>query len=158
MLEQDRWLPQIAIGAQYKKNDQPGVLAFVGARDDSGVDYYVSATKLFLAQSLLVNGTVRFTRANQFGILGFGGDLNDDYQPQFEASVAYLLSRNLAIGAEYRNKPDNLGIAVEDNAFDAFIAWAPYKNVSLTVAYVDLGNIVIADDQRGLYASLQVGF
>lgn len=158
VLEQDSWMPQIAIGAQYKKNDQSAVLAFVGARDDSGVDYYVSATKLFLAQSLLVNGTVRFTRANQFGILGFGGDLNDDYQPQFEASVAYLLSRNLAIGAEYRNKPNNLGIAVEENAFDAFVAWAPYKNVSLTVAYVDLGNIVIADDQRGLYASLQVGF
>jgi hypothetical protein len=158
VLEQDSWMPQIAIGAQYKKNDQSAVLAFVGARDDSGVDYYISATKLFLAQSLLVNGTVRFTRANQFGILGFGGDLNDDYQPQFEASVAYLLSRNLAIGAEYRNKPNNLGIAVEENAFDAFVAWAPYKNVSLTVAYVDLGNIVIADDQRGLYASLQVGF
>lgn len=158
VLEQDSWLPQIAIGAQYKKNDQAAVLAFVGARDDSGVDYYVSATKLFLAQSLLVNGTVRFTKANQFGILGFGGDLNDSYQPQFEASVAYLLNRHLAIGAEYRNKPNNLGIAVEDNAFDAFIAWAPYKNVSLTLAYVDLGNIVIADDQRGLYASLQVGF
>ena len=158
VLEQDSWMPQIAIGAQYKKNDQSAVLAFVGARDDSGVDYYVSATKLFLAQSLLVNGTVRFTKANQFGILGFGGDLNNGYQPQFEASVAYLLSRNLAIGAEYRNKPDNLGIAVEENAFDAFVAWAPYKNVSLTVAYVDLGNIVIADDQRGLYASLQVGF
>jgi hypothetical protein len=158
VLEQDSWMPQIAIGAQYKKNDQSAVLAFVGARDDSGVDYYISATKLFLAQSLLVNGTVRFTRANQFGILGFGGDLNDDYQPQFEASVAYLISRNLAIGAEYRNKPNNLGIAVEENAFDAFVAWAPYKNVSLTVAYVDLGNIVIADDQRGLYASLQVGF
>lgn len=158
VLEQDSWMPQIAIGAQYKKNDQPGVLAFVGARDDSGVDYYVSATKLFLAQSLLVNGTVRFTKANQFGILGFGGDLNDSYQPQFETSVAYLISRNLAIGAEYRNKPNNLGIAVEENAFDAFVAWAPYKNVSLTVAYVDLGNIVIADDQRGLYASLQVGF
>lgn len=158
VLEQDSWLPQIAVGAQYKKNDQAAVLAFVGARDDSGVDYYVSATKLFLAQSLLVNGTVRFTKANQFGILGFGGDLNDSYQPQFEASVAYLLNRHLAIGAEYRNKPNNLGIAVEDNAFDAFVAWAPYKNVSLTLAYVDLGNIVIADNQRGLYASLQVGF
>ena len=36
--------------------------------------------------------------------------------------------------------------------------WAPIKNVSLTLAYVDLGNIVIRDDQRGLYASLQVGF
>jgi hypothetical protein len=158
VLEQDSWLPQIAVGAQYKKNDQPGVLAFVGARDDSGVDYYVSATKLYLAQSLLLNGTVRFTKANQFGILGFGGDRNDSYKAQFEGSAAYLLSRNLAIGAEYRTKPDNLGIADEDDAWDVFVAWAPIKNVSLTVAYVDLGNIVIRDDQRGVYASLQVGF
>ena len=158
VLEQDSWLPQIAVGAQYKKNDQPGVLAFVGARDDSGVDYYVSATKLYLAQSLLLNGTVRFTKANQFGILGFGGDRNDSYEPQFEGSVAYLLSRNLAIGAEYRTKPNNLGIADEDDAWDVFVAWAPIKNVSLTVAYVDLGNIVIRDEQRGVYASLQVGF
>jgi hypothetical protein len=158
VLEQDSWLPQIAVGAQYKKNDQPGVLAFVGARDDSGVDYYVSATKLYLAQSLLLNGTVRFTKANQFGILGFGGDRNDSYKAQFEGSAAYLLSRNLAIGAEYRTKPNNLGIADEDDAWDVFVAWAPIKNVSLTVAYVDLGNIVIRDDQRGVYASLQVGF
>ena len=158
VLEQDSWLPQIAVGAQYKKNDQAGVLAFIGARDDSGVDYYVSATKLYLAQSLLLNGTVRFTKANQFGILGFGGDRNDSYKAQFEGSAAYLLTRNLALGAEYRTKPDNLGIAAEDDAWDVFVAWAPRKNVSLTVAYVDLGNIVIRDDQRGVYASLQVGF
>jgi len=158
VLEQDSWLPQIAVGAQYKRNDQAAVLAFVGAQDDSGVDYYVSATKLYLSQSLLLNGTVRFTRANQFGILGFGGDRNDSYRAQFEGSAAYLLTRNLAVGAEYRTKPDNLGIAGEDDAYDVFVAWAPYKNVSLTVAYVDLGNIVIRDDQRGVYASLQVGF
>ena len=158
VLEQDSWLPQVAVGAQYKKNDQPGVLAFVGARDDSGVDYYVSATKLLLDKSLLLNGTVRFTRANQFGILGFGGDRNDDYEPMFEGSAAWLLSKNVAIGAEYRMKPDNLGIAEENDAWDVFVAWAPVKNVSLTLAYVDLGNIVIADNQRGVYASLQVGF
>lgn len=158
VLEQDSWLPQIAVGAQYKRNDQAAVLAFVGAKDDSGVDYYVSATKLYLSQSLLLNGTVRFTKANQFGILGFGGDRNDSYRAQFEGSAAYLLTRNLAVGAEYRTKPDNLGIAGEDDVYDVFVAWAPYKNVSLTVAYVDLGNIVIRDDQRGVYASLQVGF
>ena len=158
VLEQDSWLPQIAVGAQYKRNDQAAVLAFVGAKDDSGVDYYVSATKLYLDQSLLLNGTVRLTKANQFGILGFGGDRNDSYKAQFEASAAYLVSRNVAIGAEYRTKPDNLGIAGEDDAYDVFVAWAPYKNVSLTVAYVDLGNIVIRDDQRGVYASVQVGF
>ena len=158
VLEQDSWLPQISVGAQYKKNDQPGVLAFVGARDDSGVDYYVSATKLYLDKSLLLNTTLRLTKANQFGILGFGGDLNDDYEAQLEGSFAYLINRNLAIGGEYRMKPDNLGIAEENDAWDVFVAWAPVKNVSLTLAYVDLGNIVIADNQRGVYASLQVGF
>ncbi|MFC0679322.1 DUF3034 family protein [Lysobacter korlensis] len=158
VLEQDSMLPQIAIGAQYKRNDQGALLAAIGAKDDSGVDVYISATKLFLSQSLLLNGTVRFTEANQFGILGFGGDKHDGYEAQFEASAAYLVTRNLAIGAEYRTKPDNLNIAVEDDAFDVFVAWAPVKHVSLTVAYVDLGNIVIADKQRGVYASLQVGF
>ena len=98
------------------------------------------------------------TKANQIGILGFGGDRNDSYKPQLEGSIAWLLNRNLAIGAEYRMKPDNLGIAREDNVWDAFVAWAPNKHVSLTVAYVDLGNIVIRDNQRGWYASLQVGF
>jgi hypothetical protein len=158
VLEQDRWLPQISIGAQYKRNQEGAVLASIGARDDHGVDYFLSATKLYLAQSLLLNGTVRMTKANQFGILGFGGDRRDSYRPQFEASAAYLLSRNLAIGVEYRTKPDNLNIAKEENAFDGFIAWAPAKQVSVTVAYVDLGNIVIRDNQRGVYASLQVGF
>ena len=158
VLEQDTWMPQVAVGVQFKHNDQGGLLRAIGAKSANGTDVYVSATKLYLAQSLLLNASVRFTKANQFGILGFGGDRHDRYKPQFEASAAYLLNRNLAIGAEYRTKPDNLGIAHEGDAWDAFIAWAPVKNVSLTVAYVDLGNIVIRDNQRGWYASLQVGF
>ncbi len=158
VLEQDSWIPQVSIGAQHKRNSEGGLLAAIGARDDSGTDFYVSATKLYLAQSLLLNATVRFTEANQFGILGFGGDKHDGYEAQFEVSAAYLVSRNLAIGAEYRTKPDNLNIAVEDDALDVFLAWAPIKNVSLTVAYVDLGNVVIRDNQRGVYASLQIGF
>ena len=158
VLEQDSWLPQVALGLQYKSNDQSSVLQAIGARHDSGTDLYLSATKLYLDQSLLLNGTVRLTRANQAGILGFGGDRNDSYRPQLEASMAYLLSRTLAVGAEYRMKPNNLGIAREDDWYDAFIAWAPLKRVSLTLAYAHLGNIVIHDDQRGLYLSLQVGF
>ncbi len=158
VLEQDSWLPQVSIGVQHKRNAEGGLLRAIGAKDDSGTDVYISATKLYLAQSLMVNATVRFTEANQFGILGFGGDKDDGYKAQFEFSAAYLVTRNLAFGAEYRTKPDNLNIAVEDDAFDVFVAWAPIKNVSLTVAYVDLGNIVIRDNQRGVYASLQVGF
>ena len=158
VLDSDRAMPQIAIGAQYKRNDQGAVLDFIGAESDSGTDVYVSATKLMLAHGLLLNGTLRFTKANQIGILGFGGDRHDGYRPQLELSAAYLLTRTLAIGAEYRTKPDNLSIAGEDDWKDLFIAWAPNRRVSLTVAYVDLGNIVIRDHQRGVYASLQVGF
>lgn len=158
VLDSDRAMPQVAIGLQYKKNNQGAVLDFIGAQDDSGTDFYVSATKLFLAQGLLLNGTVRLTKANQIGILGFGGDRNDSYEPQLELSAAYLLSRKLVVGAEYRMKPDNLGIAGEDDWFDVFVAYAPTRHVSVTVAYADLGSIVIKNHQRGVYASLQVGF
>ena len=72
--------------------------------------------------------------------------------------MAYLVSRNVAVGAEYRQKPNNLGIAKESNWGDVFVAWAPTKNVSVALAYADLGNIVIKNQQRGLYASIQVGF
>ena len=158
VLNPDSAMPQISVGLQYKKNNQGAVLDYIGAKSDSGTDFYVSATKLFLGQGLLLNGTLRMTKANQMGILGFGGDKNDSYKPQFEFSAAYLLTRKLAIGAEYRTKPDNLGIAREDDWYDVFVAYAPIKNVSVTLAYADLGNIVIKDNQRGVYASLQVGF
>ncbi|BCW88498.1 hypothetical protein sos41_16390 [Alphaproteobacteria bacterium SO-S41] len=156
--DQATLMPQVSIGAQYKKNNRGDLLAAIGAGDDEGVDYYVSATKLFLAESLLANVTLRYTKANQFGILGFGGDLNDDYEFQFEGSLAWLLDRHFAIGAEYRSKPNNLGIAVEDDAWDLFAAFFPSKNLSITIAYADLGNIVIRDRQRGAYLSLQAGF
>jgi hypothetical protein len=155
--DQDAWWPQLAAGLQYKSNDRGAVIAFVGGRSSDGVDFYLTGTKLFLAQSLLVDLTLRETKANQFGILGFGGDKNDGYSTEFEGSAAYLISRKFAVGAEYRTKPDNLSIAREDNAFDVFAAYFITKNVSVTLAYADLGNIVIHDHQQGVYASLQAG-
>ena len=157
VLEQDSWLPQIAVGLQHKKNDRGDLLRALGIKSDKGTDYYVSATKLLLAQSVLLNGTVRFTKANQTGILGFGTATRDKYDAVLEGSVALLLRKDVAIGAEFRQKPDHLPFK-ENNWFDVFIAWAPTKNVSVTLAYADLGNIVIKDKQKGTYLSLQVGF
>jgi hypothetical protein len=154
----DTWLPQVAVGVQFKRNDQGAIISAVGGKDDEGVDYYVAATKLFLAESLLVSGTVRWTKANQSGLLGFGGDRNDDYEAQFEGSIGYLLSPKLVVGAEYRTKPDNLGFAREDDWFDVYAAYALNKHLSVTAAYADLGSIATFEDQRGLYLSLQVGF
>lgn len=153
VLEQDSWIPQVSVGIQYKDNAQDALVQSLGADDGDGLDVYLSATKLYLDQSLLLNATVRMTQANQFGILGF----DEDYSVEFEASAAYLINRFLAVGAEYRTKPDNLAIAAEGDAFDVFVAWAPTKNVSATLAYVDLGNIVMGD-QTGVYASLNFSF
>jgi hypothetical protein len=156
--DQDKLLPQLAIGAQYKANDRSAVLRAIGARNSDGVDFYLAASKLFLSESLLVNATIRATRANQFGILGFGGDRNNGYTAQFEGAAALLLSRQLAVGAEYRTKPNNLGFAKENNAFDFFLAYFLNKNLSATVAFVDLGDIALQKNQNGVYVSLQAGF
>ena len=156
--DQDRLLPQIAVGAQYKRNDRGPVIAAVGGEDDTGTDYYVAATKLLLDRSLLLNGAVRMTKANQTGLLGFGGPNGGDYSAQFEGSVAWLATRRLAFGAEYRSKPSNLAFAREDDWVDLFAAYAVNKNLSVTAAWVDLGEIATFKDQRGVYLSLQAGF
>ncbi len=164
--DQDTWMPQIAAGMMVKRNNGIGGLGAVtnvkdlGAKSDSGIDYYLAATKLFLDQSLLVNATVRATKANQMGILGFGGDKSDRYQAMLESSVAYLLNRQWVVGTEYRMKPRNLGADNEKDYYDAFVAWFPSKNLSLTLAYVSLGDITIYNPKRqdGVYLSVQAGF
>jgi hypothetical protein len=155
--DQDSWLPQIAVGLQHKENDRGAVIAAVGGKNSVGTDFYVTATKLLLAESLLVDATVRETKANQFGILGFGGDKHNDYSTQFEGSGAYLFSRRFALGAELRTKPSNLSIVHEGAAWDLFAAYFFNKNLSITAAYADLGNIAIENDQHGAYLSLQAG-
>ena len=171
VLDSDTLMPQIAVGALYKKTDAgalgPTLTGPLGAKD-SGTELYLSATKLFLAQGVLVNATLRATQANQNGLLGFGGAARSSYQLQPELSVAYLLRRDLAIGAEYRAKPDNLNESVlgsgalkEDDWSDLFLAWAPNKHLSITLAWVDLGRIAPAVQprrQRGAYLSAQIGF
>lgn len=156
--DQDTWMPQVAVGAQYKSNDQGAVINAIGGVEDHGTDFYIAATKLFLAESVLVSGTLRWTKANQTGLLGFGGDAGNDIEPQFEGSVGWLLSRNLVVGAEYRTKPDNLSFAKEDDWFDVYAAYALNKHLSVTAAWTDLGSIGTFKDQRGLYLSLQAGF
>ena len=161
--DQDRWWPQLAVGLQHKKNsDFDFVPQLIGARHDSDTDFYLAATKVYLAGPLsrtwLVNATLRATRANQFGILGFGGDRSDRRSLQAEGSVAAFLSDSWVLGVEYRQKPDKLSAFEEQDAWDGFLAWFPVKNFSVTAAYVDLGNIAIHPQQRAWYLSLQAGF
>lgn len=165
VLDQNTLLPQVSVGVEHKINDDKTVVGGALGLKRSGTDFYIAATKLFLGQNLLLNTTVRFTKANQYGILGFGGLGGKDqhYRPTFEASAGYLVTRKLAVGAEVRTKSNRLQGALggdsfrEDAAYDIFGAYALGRNLSLTAAYVDLGHIALAN-QHAAYLSLQVGF
>lgn len=156
--DQDNWMPQISAGVVYKSTDHANILRALGAKQADGYDVYLAASKLLLDQSLLVNGAVRLTKANQLGLLGFGGNRSDNYAPQFEGSVAYLLSKRFAVGVEYRTKADNLKFTQEDNWFTAYAAYFINKNASITLAYADLGTIATIKNQQGVYLSAQIGF
>ncbi len=152
------YLPQIAIGVQHKHNLDPQVVTAVGGRHASGTDIYVAATKLLLRQSILLGTTIRYTKANQNGLLGFGGDRGASRTVQIEGTLGYQISRQLVVGGEYRSKPDNLGFAKEHDWKTAYAAYAITKNLTATAAYVDLGSIATAERQRGGFLSLQTAF
>ena len=154
--------PQVSLGVQHKRLRDGALPLAIGARDDQGTDVYLSAGKLFLAgpggRQLLLNGTVRSTRANQMGLLGHGGDRDGGRSLVFEGSAALVLDPSWVVGVEYRQKPDNLGFAGEDAWMDAFVAWFPNKHVAVVAAWADLGSIATLDGQRGAYLSLQLSY
>ena len=161
--DQDTWVPQVAAGIQVKHNvDYDKVPKALGAESATGVDVYLSATKLYFAavggRNVLLNVTLQATKANQFGLLGFGGDNHNSYQLQPAASAALMLTDSLLLGTEYRARPNNLNSFKEDDAKDFFIAWFPTKYLALTAAYVDLGNIADKDNQKAWYLSGQLSF
>jgi hypothetical protein len=163
VFDQDTWKPQLAVGVQYKHNrDFDFVPRLLGAKSASGVDVYVSATKLYLAgwtgRNVLLNATVRGTRANQMGLLGFGGDRSNAYSAQFEGSAAVFLNDRLALGMEYRHKPNNLSVYEESSYRDVFLGWTPNKHLSLTLAYAQMGRVADKANQNALYASLQLAY
>lgn len=154
--------PQISAGIQHKSNSTFALPSAVGARDDDGTDYYISAAKAWLDgpfhRTWLANVTVRATKANQLGLLGFGGDLNDDYELQTELALGMFINRHWAVGMEYRQKPNNLSFAKEEDWADVFVAYFPTKSLAVVAAYTDLQSIAGLDNQRGFYLSLQGSF
>lgn len=150
-------LPQVSIGIQHKRSRDAAVVRAVGAGSAKGTDFFASASKLFLSHSVLASATVRYTSGNQGGLLGFGNASGEGRELQFEGSVAYQLSRRAVLGAEFRSKPDNLGLG-EDDWMDVFAAYALTDNITLTAGYADLGSITTFDDQRGGLLSAQVAF
>jgi hypothetical protein len=187
----DSIIPQVALGGFYKKNDSKELLETLHADKAKDWEAYICATKVFLSYSTLVNVTARYTSANQTGLTGFGGPDGNDKEVRWEGSLAYLLTKNTAIGGEFQEHGKNLdgedvtvaGLQTggnsllgtvtsalglnnlqhtltqhEDDWYDLFFAYAPNKNLSLTMAYAMLGNITLTPDQHGFYFSLHATF
>jgi hypothetical protein len=158
--DQDMPWPQVSVGAMHKKNTNMAIPTAVGARKGSDTDLYVSATKIWLAgvfgRNALATVTLRSTRGNQMGLLGFGGDKKGSRSLQPEVSGAVLLTDTLALGVDYRRKPDNLGAFKEEDFSDVFVAWFPHRNFAVTGAWARLGSIAGKKKQDGPYLSVQI--
>lgn len=178
---QDSWVPQVAAGIEYKQNDNfnsptssalgtlPGIPKGLGAVSADGTDYYLAATKVFLdgflGRNVLLNGTVRMTKANQMGLLGFGGPTNNSYQLEGEVSAGIFLDQgnHALLGYEYRQNPNN-GLSYvtpglqQGNYQDVFLAYIPTKTIALVAAYTQLGALPLRAAETGPYFSIQGSF
>ncbi|QSL91394.1 DUF3034 family protein [Ectopseudomonas toyotomiensis] len=155
-------LPQISLGLQHKRQRDFLVPSLVGAQRREDSDGYLAASRLILGgafgYNLLLNANLRYSRANELGLLGFGGDRRDRHSWLKEGSVAVLLDRHWAVGIEYREKPDNLSFAGESDWADLFVGYFPSKNLAVVLAYARLGEIATLDNQDGVYLSVQGSF
>ncbi|MFC1602385.1 DUF3034 family protein [Pseudomonadota bacterium] len=186
--ESDTW-PAMAVSVSYKKaldvdelDDNltgdvrgiaglaaaPDVLKWMGVDDDDGFEVNLMATKLWKTKiPLLTAVNLRYTQANQLGFLGF----SDDWSLNPEFTLAILPAANVAVGVEFRYKPDELksvndyltanagaagGLLVntgdlndysfkEDHFVDLFVAYLPTPNLTIAAGVANIGNVVHRD-------------
>lgn len=172
--------PQVVIGLQAKSSSGSllDTLQAVGAiGGKSGTDVYAAATKVVTVggKGVVLNGILRATKANQMGILGFGGGTaaggKTGYSVNPELSAGVFLADNVILGGEYRAKPNNISSTVaglgikEDDAYSLFMVYLVNKSMAITAAYVNLGQVgasktVVAGaaKQDGLYLQMQANF
>ncbi|MGE6385509.1 DUF3034 family protein [Pseudomonas sp. NPDC078416] len=155
-------LPQVSAGLEYKHQNDFLIPSLVGAKRDSDVEGYVTASRLFMGAAfgynVVVNAGLRYSRANETGLMGFGGDRRDTRSVLKEGGAAILFNPHWAVGMDYREKPDNLSFAGESDWADFFVGWFPNKHVSVVLAYTRLGEIATLDNQNGTYLSVQGSF
>lgn len=184
--DQNWWEPQVSVGIDYHHSEMPKDLADTLHVTRNAMSYYLSATKVWLhglfGLTTLADVNIQVTNANQQGLLGFGGVNGMGYKVLPAASVGVFLNRHVVLGGEYRDMPQNQLIAASGTVVtppgnvplhlgtvgdavsktsawkDVYVAWFPYKQLSLTAAYVNLGTIATEKNQSGLYLSLTTSF
>ncbi len=176
--DQGNLIPVVSVGASYHDNVTS---AFPGTSEAlpkavgshlNGTTFYIVATKLFIdglfGHYTLVSAGARLTNSNYGGLLGFGGTntagrFKSGYHAEPFFDVAYFPDRKVAVGYEFRAMPHfdvagALNLNTTNNWQDAFVAYFPTKNLSITAAYAALGTIAGSKNSNGLYLSLTASF
>jgi hypothetical protein len=155
------WMPAVTFGAHVKWNESQtnldqdttiipaigGLLDQVGSDHSRGAEFTVVASEMIydiLPWPLMVSAGLRNGDAIETGLLGFAGERSTT----FEGSVVSFLTDDIALGAEYRQKPDFIDaltvrgydlIAAEKDWFITSSAFSINETTSAG-AYVNFAN------------------
>lgn len=169
-------MPQFAVGAVYKKlsgNLYDNVLSPGLGVNNSSTDVYAAASKIVnMGKTVLLNGVIRATKADELGLLGFGGGSTagapSGYKLVPEVSAEVFAASNVVVGAEYRKMPNFAvagvtdGILHPNSAYDFHVVYVANKTFTLTAAYANLGEVAPGvngtNRQNGLFLQGQVNF
>jgi hypothetical protein len=155
------WLPAFSVGAVAKHTadnpyeSSPGV-------DNNGYDIYAVATKLITQTPIpvLLSGGAVSTDSRTTGVLGYA----DDRDVTWFGNVDFVLSKDVAVGVEYKQGAEftHDGSTWQDaDYWDAHVAWFVSPNTTLVAAYVNAGDEESSSKVglgEGLVLSLQYAF
>jgi hypothetical protein len=151
--------PAVTAGLHFKYNDAMddidenlgGAFTAIGYDDDCGVDYTLTATKMFpelaFGRPVIVTAGLRLSRASQLGLLGFANRC----RASFECSVACLPLDQLCLAYELRTKSNPYdeiaGLVEDEDSWHAFSAsWIVDEHLTLTGVLGVFGNVANASE------------
>jgi hypothetical protein len=162
LIRENEWdiacMPALTAGVHYKYNanideinrDLGDALEGIDYADNDGLDFTLTASKTITAlpRPLMFSVGARASRASQFGLMGF----SDEYMVSFEGNVDVLVTDNLAIGGEFRDKPDVMGrvpdlVAKDDPWWDVHAAYFFGPHSSLYAVVGDAGGVANHTDE-----------
>jgi len=148
-----KWMPAVTIGARYKYNEDiwrlnrqlGGAVRMLGVRDNDGIDYTITASKMFvgvLPRPFILSAGFRNTEAANLGLFGFTGRRTTN----FEASGVFFLTDKLLFACEYRQKPDQLKripglVGPEDNWYTAALGYIVNSHCIVAAGVGNFGNV-----------------
>lgn len=163
------WIPALTFGYHYKINDDVddidtrlgGALTAAGIEDDKGYDLTLYASKMLnlFPRPVLINVGARSTDAAHIGLLGFTGNR----KLVFEGNVVVFATDRLALGAEYRQKPNEYTpikglVEPEDDWWSIVAAYVVNDHFTVSGGVFFLGKILNHYDDGALALKIKYEF